>query len=163
MANPNTQSPAMAADTLAWWTIRGAYRFAIRSAMDGTLVSPSAPTPGACDPPVLYGCNYLNEGFVNVNVNNPENQAGSWPPSDELNQQIGQAFTDKAPASTTIPLQLQANTLEGYRRALLHKKWRKCQHLQAVNAGLEAEPRSQDELEGLLLGRQVGNSGRPAV
>ncbi len=162
MASPNTQEPVLAPDTHLWFEVRGAYRLAIRSAMSADEGTPGTNNSGgACGPSLSYTCNYINEGFTNVDEFNPEYQLGAWPESNELYKSIAQAFTDKKPASTTIPLQLQANTLESYRRQLLHKKWRKCHHLNAVNASLVAEFRSQDEIEKLLLGQQVGNTSPP--
>lgn len=163
MTVPNTQAPALTADALHWFTIRGAYRVDIQNAMAGGGGAPSTPAGSACSPAPLYTCNYLNEAFTNVDQFNPEKQPGSWPPSDALNQQVAQGFSTQLPASTTIPLQLQSNTLESYRRQLLHKKWRKCHHLSAVSASLAQELRSQDEIERLLLGQHVGVTTVPAA
>jgi hypothetical protein len=107
-----------------------------------------------------------NDAFIPLPDASPEYQEGvpaegeqpaqAWPMSPTLYAALALAFTEQKAVSAIIPLQLQLNTLESYRRMLLHKKWRRCHHLVAMAENLRPEVQAEKELQELLLGQQIG-------
>ena len=87
--------------------------------------------------------------------------ATGWPNCDQLYQDLMESLRSENPAETAeiqIPLQLQVNVMESYRKMLLHKKQRLCHHLSAWCACLRREAQSQSELESLMLNRPIGRT-----
>jgi len=157
-------SPQIQPDTQTWLDVRAGYRYQQKTAF-GQALGVNGPTvadsPGdTCVPAVKSKrCPAVDQAFVALPQNSPEYQEGSFPQSTALYAKVSKAFHDQVAAGYSIPLQLQTNVLEGYRKTLLHKKWRRCHHLVAMAYNLEPEVRAQDELRQLLLGQQVGNLG----
>ncbi len=173
MAGSNSQEPTLNENAQTWYDVRSKYRLQQKKAFDAAALVPSepgtvAPPVDTCVPAVLAKrCPAGNDAFIPLPDDSPEYEDGEpaegvqpaqgWPMSAELYAAIAQAFSAQHAASATIPLQLQANTLESYRKSLLHKKWRRCHHLVAMAKNLAPEVRAEEELQQLLLGEQVGN------
>ncbi len=175
MAGNSAQEPTLNDDTQTWYNIRLIYRLQLKEAFAVAGLVPSAPTPGtagSCTPAIsAKRCATANDAFIPLPDKSPEYEAGQpadnetpaqgWPLSAALYASISQTISAQKAVSALIPLQLQANTLESYRKSLLHKKWRRCHHLTAMAKNLEPEVRAEDELQQLLLGQQVGNQPDP--
>jgi hypothetical protein len=144
-----------------------------RSALAGIFTEPEedeedpapvveGPVVGGCNPEV-GGCAELNNRFaaypLDEGVENSTAENG-WPASDGLYADVMTDLKDpKKFMSDIIPHERQINTLESYRRMLLHKKERKCHLIAAYSAYWAKEALSQQELEQLLLNKIVGQEG----
>lgn len=163
-------------DTVAWKDIRDQFRDLLAEALGAVELEEAADAgegvaaeEEGCAP-VVGGCAALNARFnewppeAAQDVERQSDESG-WPTANGLYQ----AIEEKLKAGGTERMEeiiirmLQANTLESYRKMLLHKKYRQSHHLVALTNSLTAEGQSQEELERLMLhqlvGREANNDG----
>lgn len=110
------------------------------------------------------GCSSLNAAFAELPSETDveqEEDGNGWPNSDGLYSDVMTTLKskDQMVMPDAIVQQRQINTLESYRRMLLHKKQRRCHLLAAFAKYWESETQSQTELQQLMLNQKVGVTG----
>jgi hypothetical protein len=156
-------------DTVDWLEKRNAQRAALQGAFGAGEAEEEAAEAEA--PAAAAGCVVEKGGCPDLN-----GQFTAYPPDDDIEQETAEKGwpecdglygdtnsnlkkKDELVMPEVIVQERQINTLESYRRMLLHKKQRKCHLLAAYAEYWEAEGRSQSELEELMLNKRVGVQG----
>ena len=173
MANANEFT--IAPETAAWLTIRQTFRYEQQAAYlgkvmpDTELPTPANPTAGAAgnQQSTDYACEVIHNGYftlVNPGVYQTNQATYGWPPANELIKGLldSLASTDARPSyDEIIRKQLQVNTLESFRRTLLHQRQRRKHLLRHQQQTFLAEKQAQTELQALLQNTKVGQTATP--
>lgn len=119
----------------------------------------------ALECPAGGGCPDLSASFENwppslsEDIEQQSDENG-WPNCEDLYEDNDATFKSQSRTmEENIAQQRQINTLESYRKMLLHKKQKRCELFASFGACLANESQSQSELEQLLLNKRVGTSG----
>jgi hypothetical protein len=145
-------------DAQTWLTPRNDFRTVQAEALTKGY-DPEAEEQGSTSP----ACEKeLNDTFAQIDPNpydSYETTAGGFPNADLVTDQFVQKVVDKAAfVYDAIPLQLQINLLESFRRMHLSQKQRKKHMLRHWQEQALQEEKSQELIVRLLLGQDIGKT-----